>query len=76
MDTPAAVPAPVPSGNTFATLLREMLSLVHELEARRRFDAEVGEWLKEFGLVDEFEAWREKKREAGNTKAVPDAAAE
>lgn len=59
-------------GSSFATLLREMLALVHELEARRGFGTDIAEWLKEFGFVEEFEAWRKARNESRNRASVGD----
>ena len=50
--------------NTFAKWMEEVLSMVRELEARRRFDTEVSEWLKETDRVKDFEAWRKAKADA------------
>lgn len=57
----AAAPEPITAGNVFLQYTREANSLVQELEARRIFDADVGVYLKEVGLVDAFNAWRAAK---------------
>lgn len=57
---------PVHEGEVLGTLLREMMSAVQELEARRKFDTDIVDYLRERGITDEFEAWR-VEREARNT---------
>jgi hypothetical protein len=57
---------PVNVGQVFGTLLYEMHGLSRELEARRKHDADVGDYLKERGIGDDFDAWR-KAREERNT---------
>ncbi len=54
----AAEAAPVRIGSVFATLVQEMSELTNELAARRRFDADFVQWLKEFGFAKDFEDWR------------------
>ena len=61
---PKAAPAAVTVGNSFITVLSEMLMFVRELESRRQFDNEVVAWLKEVGLTEDFDTWRARKQEA------------
>jgi hypothetical protein len=53
--------APVMQGDCFATFLREAQSIGNEVVARRAYDADVGEYLAEKGLLEDFAAWREAK---------------
>lgn len=59
--------APVPQnppclqGDVFATFIDEASKIGNEVAARRRFDAQVSAYLKEKGLVEDFEAWRLKR---------------
>ena len=57
-------PAPpaVTQGNVFATFLQEAQSIGNEVQARRAFQNEVGAFLAEKGLIDEFEAWRRARQ--------------
>lgn len=52
---------PVTMGNVAVNFIREVTSWANELEGRRALDADVGEYLKEKNLVDEFNAWRTAK---------------
>lgn len=61
-EKPAA--SPVTQGNVFATFLLEASSLGNEVEARRKFDNDVGVFLSEKNLVREFETWREARMKA------------
>lgn len=54
---PKSAPA-VTQGNVFATFVHEAQQIGQEVVARRAFDDDVSEFLKEKGLVEEFEAWR------------------
>lgn len=54
-------PQPVVHGQAFAAFMREAQSIGNEVEARRAFDNEVGVYLKEKGLVDDFEGWRKAR---------------
>ncbi len=58
----ASAPLPVLHGNAFATFLQEAHSLGNEVVARREFDADIVEYLKQKGLLEEWGAWREQKR--------------
>ncbi len=53
---------PVLAGSVFASLVAEMTSAAQELEARRRFDADVAAWLAEHGFAKDFEAWRAQRQ--------------
>lgn len=57
----APVRQPVMQGDAFVAFIREATSIGNEVEARRVFDREVGEYLTEKGLVDDFEAWRKAR---------------
>lgn len=57
-----AAPLPVLHGDAFRTFLDEARSIGNEVMARREFDADVVEYLKQKGLVDEWAKWREAKR--------------
>ena len=50
--------APVVHGEAFATFLKEAQSLGNEVVARRAFADEVSGYLREKGLVEDFEGWR------------------
>lgn len=52
---------PVRMGNVFATFLREAQMIGNEVDARRELQNDVAMFLKEKGLVDEFEKWRAAK---------------
>lgn len=58
---PSAGPLPVLHGQAFVTFLDEARSIGNEVTARRAFDADVAEYLKQKGLIEEFQAWREQK---------------
>lgn len=45
----------------FETWLNSMNEVVAELAARRRFDEQVGEWMRMNGCAEVFEAWRRKQ---------------
>lgn len=45
-------------GSTLSTLVQEIMSMSAELDARRRFDREVADWLTAVGLGAVFEVWR------------------
>lgn len=57
----APAPQPVMPGNVFVAFLREATSLGNEVEARRSFDNDVGVYLAEKRLVEDFEAWRKAR---------------
>lgn len=59
---PAAARLPVIHGDCFRTFIDEASSLGNEVMARRQFDADVAEYLKQKGLLEEWGAWREAKR--------------
>lgn len=60
---PASPPKlPVLHGTCFTTFIDEAHSLGNEVMARREFCADVVEYLKQKGLMDEWGAWREAKR--------------
>lgn len=65
---PDESPANVARGGAFAAVLEETLALVNELEARRRFDADVTEWLRETDRARDFEAWRKARNEPRNAR--------
>lgn len=48
----------VTQGNVFATFISECVAMTQELDARRRFCDDAGEFLRKKGLVDEFETFR------------------
>ena len=48
-------------GDCFRTFLSEAISIGNEVEARRVYDADVGVYLAEKGLLEEFGAWRTAK---------------
>lgn len=52
---------PVLHGDTFRAFLDEARSIGNECDARRKYDADVVEYLKEKGLFEEWAAWREAK---------------
>jgi hypothetical protein len=58
---------PVKQGNVFATFLEEAQQLGREVVARRAFDEAVGAFLKEKGLVEEFETFRAPKSDDGQS---------
>lgn len=58
-----AGPLPVLHGNAFVTMLDEGRMLCNEVAARREFDADVVEYLKQKGLLEEWGKWREAKRD-------------
>lgn len=60
--TPANAPVPVCKGDVFHTFIAEATSLGNEVEARRRFDADVCEFLEMKGLRVDFDAWRAAKK--------------
>ncbi len=64
------VQLPVLHGNVFSTFISEAQSLGNEVNARREFDADVGEYLTQKGLLDEWSKWREAKR-APNAPNAP-----
>lgn len=51
---------PVHEGNVFATLMKELLTMAQELEARRKFDEDVSEFMRERSLVEEFATFRKR----------------
>lgn len=53
---------PVLHGMCFTTFIDEARSLGSEVTARREFDADVGEYLTQKGLLEEWSQWREAKR--------------
>lgn len=52
---------PVLVKDVFATFLDVARSIGNEVQARRAFDSEVGVYVTEKGLVDDFNAWREAR---------------
>lgn len=48
----------VRQGDVFLTFVAEATTLGNELTARRAFDAQVGQYLAERGLTEDFEKWR------------------
>lgn len=61
--TPPVAPLPVLHGSCFTTFIDEAKSLGNEVVARRAFDADVAEYLKQKGLLEEWANWREAKYE-------------
>lgn len=63
-DAPLVPPTrpPVAQGDCFVTFIREAQSIGNEVEFRRAYDADVGEYLVGKGLAADFSAWREAKR--------------
>lgn len=55
-------PEPVLHGDAFRTFIAEATSIGNEVDARRRFDADVGEYLESKGLREDFDAWRAAKK--------------
>lgn len=56
---PAALP--VLHGRAFTTFIEEAMSLGNEVTVRRAYDADVAEYLKQKGLLEEWDAWRKAK---------------
>ena len=52
----------VTQGSVFATFISEGIAMTHELDARRRFGDDVGEFLRSKNLVDDFETFRAAKK--------------
>lgn len=61
---PNNAPSAVLNGNVFATFVKEAQSIGSEVVARREYDADVGEFLKERGLLVAWADWRKAKRES------------
>jgi hypothetical protein len=59
---PAPHPLPVLHGSAFTAVLDEGRMLCNEVMARREFCADVVEYLKQKGLLDEWDQWRQAKR--------------
>lgn len=59
--TVPSVPRPVMHGDAFRSFITEATSIGNELDARRLFDTDVGEYLTSKKLADDFNAWREAK---------------
>ncbi len=59
-----ATPPWVTAGNVFVAFMNEATSLAHEVEARRKFQTEVGEFLAERGLIDAFTVWQKTRTTA------------
>ncbi len=57
-----AAPLPVLHGSAFVTMLNEGRGLCDEVTARREFCADVVEYLRQKGLLEEWGKWREAKR--------------
>ena len=57
-----AQPPHVMQGDVFRTFLYEAQSIGNECTARRAFDADVIEYLKEKGLLEDWTAWREARK--------------
>lgn len=59
-----AAPAkpPVLQGDCFRTFLDEARSIGNEVAARRQFAADVIEFLRGKGLIDEWDAWHAARR--------------
>ena len=62
VQAPAAPVMPVLHGDCFRTFLDEARSIGSEVMARREYDADVVEYLKQKGLFEEWGRWRETKR--------------
>lgn len=60
-NVPAPTKLPVLHGTCFTTFIEEATSLGNEVTARRAFDADVAEYLKQKGLLEEWDAWRKAK---------------
>jgi hypothetical protein len=60
----APVPKPVVHGDVFRTFVAEAQSIGNEVVARREYDADVVEYLKEKGLFEEWARWRAAKHDA------------
>ena len=57
-----AGPLPVLNGNCFATFIDEARSIGNEVAARRQFDADIMEYLKQKSLLEEWSAWYDARR--------------
>lgn len=73
-EEPITLGEPVRAGRVLVTVVHEIVNMAREVDARRRFDADVAAWLKEYGLTADFEAWRkarvaESLRDVDPTKA-------
>jgi hypothetical protein len=62
------VKPPVLQGNVFATFLQEAQSIGNEVEARRKMQNEMGAFLAEKGLVDEFNAWLQARQQTASER--------
>lgn len=60
-NVPQPAPAAVVHGDCFRTFIDEARSIGNECTARREFDADVVEYLKQKGIFDDWSAWREAK---------------
>lgn len=49
---------PVNQGDVLHSFIAEVVSLGNEVTARRSFDEQVGQFLAERGLTEDFEKWR------------------
>jgi hypothetical protein len=57
----AKKPLPVLHGGAFRAFLDEARSIGNECEARRSYDVDVVEYLKQKGLFEEWAEWRAAK---------------
>lgn len=48
-------------GNVFASFVHEAQSIANEVVARRRFSADVADYLNEKGIAEEFALWLAKR---------------
>ena len=71
--SPAATPAPVDPlmqpvlvKDVFATFLDVARSIGNEVQARRAFTEEIGVYLAEKKLVDDFNGWRTARQKPAN----------
>lgn len=54
-------PDHVETKDVFATFVAQADMIGKEVAARRAFDEDVADYLKEKGLIEDFESWREKR---------------
>ena len=54
-------PKTVVAGDVFQTFIQEAQQLAMELNARRVWGNDVGKFLAEKSLIEEFEAWRKAR---------------
>ena len=58
---------PVLSGDVLMHVFRDLGAAMRELDARRRYDADVTEYLKTTGNSENFEMWRLERNKADGT---------